>query len=120
MSSCPSLLSTVLSVSLFAGGGGGGSAFGFGFVKIGFTMFSNVCNENQHKVCLPDVHAVTLPVCEILPTFWRMCCSIFRIEIKCSEDKDTMFLIRPYSGSLLGVSRIETCFRITYQYHLQE
>jgi hypothetical protein len=49
LSSCPSLLSTVLSPSLLAGGGGGGSAFGFGFVKIGFTMFSNVCKKINAK-----------------------------------------------------------------------
>jgi hypothetical protein len=39
------LFSGVLPFSLLAGGGG--SAFGFGFVRIGFTMFSNVYKKNK-------------------------------------------------------------------------
>jgi hypothetical protein len=61
---------------LLTNGGGGGSAFGFGLVKMGFTVFSNICKENQYSMVpwwtmLPCVHTMASLVYKMLSTFWR-------------------------------------------------
>ena len=91
LSSCPSLLSTLLSLFLLTNGGGGGSAFGFGLVKIGFTVFSNVCKENQFSMfpwwtVLPCVHTVALGL-ENAVNILLIRCSTFRVEMKHSEGR---------------------------------